>query len=112
MRTSPSLAPAHALARCRGSMRKRRFFDLIPQAVLAAIGFAQILFCRSGKDVPTRHAESRRLNSGRSSPKRKSAAEFAEAWNRITAELRRLPIAESVSDEAIQREIEGFRAGR
>ena len=46
------------------------------------------------------------------SPKRKSAAEFAEAWSRVTAELRRLPGADSISETDIQQEVENFRAGR
>jgi hypothetical protein len=46
------------------------------------------------------------------SPKRKSAAEFADAWSRVTAELRRLPGADSISENDIQQEIENFRAGR
>jgi hypothetical protein len=46
------------------------------------------------------------------SPKRKSAAEFAEAWQRVSAELRQLPEAGSISDADIQKEIDDFRAGR
>lgn len=41
--------------------------------------------------------------------KRKSASEFAAAWQRVTAELRNLPRAESISDQDIQQEIEEFR---
>jgi hypothetical protein len=46
------------------------------------------------------------------SPKRKSAADFAEAWRNVTAELRRLPAADSISEEQIQKEIDDLRAGR
>ena len=46
------------------------------------------------------------------SPKRKSAADFAEAWQRVTAELRQLSEADSISDADIQKEIDDFRAGR
>lgn len=46
------------------------------------------------------------------SPKRKSAAEFAEARSRATAELRRLTGADSISETDIQQEIENFRAGQ
>jgi len=46
------------------------------------------------------------------SPKRKNAAEFAEAWQRVTAELRRSPIGNSISDADIQKEIDDFRAGK
>jgi hypothetical protein len=46
------------------------------------------------------------------SPKRKSAAEFAEAWQRVTAELHRLPQAPTITDDAIQQEIDDYRAGR
>jgi hypothetical protein len=46
------------------------------------------------------------------SAKRKSAAEFAEAWKRVTAELRQLPAAESISEQDIQKEIDELRADR
>jgi hypothetical protein len=46
------------------------------------------------------------------SPKRKSAAEFAETWQRVSAELRHLREADSISDADIQKEIDDFRAGR
>jgi hypothetical protein len=46
------------------------------------------------------------------SPKRKSAAEFAEAWQRVTAELRSLPGADELTDDEIKKEIDDFRAGR
>jgi hypothetical protein len=44
--------------------------------------------------------------------KRKSATEFAAVWHCVTAELRNLPSAESISDQDIQQEIEQFRAGQ
>jgi hypothetical protein len=46
------------------------------------------------------------------SPKRKSADEFSETWQRVTAQLRQLPGAESISDSDIQKEIGDFRSGR
>jgi hypothetical protein len=46
------------------------------------------------------------------SPARKSAAEFAEAWQRLTGELRELPAANSMSDADIRKEIDDFRAGQ
>ena len=46
------------------------------------------------------------------SPKRESAAEFAEAWQRICNDLRRLPQAGTLSDDDIQQEIDDYRAGR
>jgi hypothetical protein len=46
------------------------------------------------------------------SPKRVSAAKFLEAWQRVTAEIRGLPEAGTVSDADIQQEIDDFRAGR
>ena len=46
------------------------------------------------------------------SPKRKTAAQFAEAWQRVTSELRRLPQASSITDDEIQKEIDDYRAGR
>jgi hypothetical protein len=46
------------------------------------------------------------------SPKRKNAAEFAEAWQRVTAELRQLPAADAIADDDIRQEIDKFRAGR
>ncbi|HEX3600002.1 MAG TPA: hypothetical protein VHU84_07650 [Lacipirellulaceae bacterium] len=44
--------------------------------------------------------------------KRKSAAEFADAWQRVTAELRKLPGADAITDDEIKKEIDDFRAGR
>lgn len=46
------------------------------------------------------------------SPKRKTAAEFAEAWQRVCGELRRLPQARAITDDDIQREINEYRAER
>ena len=46
------------------------------------------------------------------SPKRQSAAEFAEAWRRVSSELRRLPKARTITDDEIQQEIDDYRAGR
>jgi hypothetical protein len=46
------------------------------------------------------------------SPKRKNAAEFAEAWRRVSAELRQLPQASALTDDDIRREIDDHRAGR
>jgi hypothetical protein len=45
-------------------------------------------------------------------PKRKSAAEFATAWQRVCDELRRLPQAQTLSDDELQQEINEYRAGR
>lgn len=46
------------------------------------------------------------------SPKRKNAAEFTEAWQRICSELRRLPQATTITDAEIQQEINDYRAGK
>jgi hypothetical protein len=46
------------------------------------------------------------------SPKRKSAEEFAHAWQRLTNELRELPQSTALSDEDIQQEVNEYRAGR
>lgn len=46
------------------------------------------------------------------SPKRRSAAEFAEAWRQVTNELRQLPQAASLSVSDIQQEINAFRNGQ
>lgn len=46
------------------------------------------------------------------SPKRKSAAEFTEAWQRATAELRKSPGGDSISEVDTQKEINDFRAGQ
>lgn len=45
-------------------------------------------------------------------PKRASAEEFRQAWERICRQLRALPSVRSVTDEEIQREIAEYRAGR
>ena len=46
------------------------------------------------------------------SPKRESAAEFAETWQRVSSELRQLPPAGAITDDEIQHEIDDYRAGR
>jgi len=46
------------------------------------------------------------------SPKRKNAAEFAESWQRVTAEPRKSLGADSISDADIQKELNDFRAGQ
>jgi hypothetical protein len=46
------------------------------------------------------------------SPKRKDAAEFSLAWERVCREMRKLPQMESISDNQIQNEIDDYRAGR
>lgn len=46
------------------------------------------------------------------SPKRKNAAEFSQAWERVCRELRSVPPAANVSDVDIQNEIDDYRAGR
>lgn len=46
------------------------------------------------------------------SPKRKSAAEFAAAWQRITAQLRSSPGVNGISDDENHQEIEEYRAGQ
>jgi hypothetical protein len=46
------------------------------------------------------------------SPKRQSAAEFAEAWQRVSTELRRQPQAATMTDDDLQQEIDDYRAGR
>lgn len=45
-------------------------------------------------------------------PKRASADEFRQAWERVCRELRVLPSVQSITDEEIQREIAEYRAGR
>ena len=44
-------------------------------------------------------------------PKRKSAAEFAELWRRVCAQLRG-ETAQEPSDQEIDQEIKDYRAGR
>ncbi|MCI0334652.1 MAG: hypothetical protein L0228_15660 [Planctomycetes bacterium] len=46
------------------------------------------------------------------SPKRKSAEEFSAAWQRVCNEMRRLPLAGTITDDEIQSEIDDYRAGR
>jgi hypothetical protein len=46
------------------------------------------------------------------SPKRKTAAEFAEAWLRVSTQLRQLPQANGLSDDEIQQQIDDYRAER
>ena len=46
------------------------------------------------------------------SPKRKNAAEFTEARQRVCSELRRLPPERTITDDAIQQEINDYRAGK
>lgn len=46
------------------------------------------------------------------SPKRKSATEFSQAWQRVCGEIRTVPQAASLSDDDIQHEIDDYRAGR
>jgi hypothetical protein len=46
------------------------------------------------------------------SPKRKNAAEFSQAWERVCGEMRAAPRAASLSDDDIQHEIDDYRAGR
>jgi hypothetical protein len=45
-------------------------------------------------------------------PKRRSAQDFVEAWDRVCRELRAAPNVSTISDEEIQREIDDYRAGR
>lgn len=46
------------------------------------------------------------------SPKRASGEQFITAWNRVCAQLRGAASTQNLSDEDIQREIEGCRDGR
>jgi hypothetical protein len=46
------------------------------------------------------------------SPKRASGDEFRRAWEQVCQQLRSLPRVQNVSDEEIQAEIAGHRAGR
>ena len=46
------------------------------------------------------------------SPRRKTAAEFVETWQRVTSDLRKLPQKGEISDGEIQQEIDDYRAGR
>jgi hypothetical protein len=45
------------------------------------------------------------------SPIRRSGQEFAAAWQRVSAQLRSRASLQNVSDEEIQKEIDGYRAG-
>lgn len=46
------------------------------------------------------------------SPRRKSAEEFAAAWQRVCHELRDTTGLENITDDEIQKEIDGYRAGQ
>ena len=46
------------------------------------------------------------------SPKRAGAVEFAQAWERVSKQLRSVPQAAALTDDDIQREINEYRAGR
>jgi hypothetical protein len=46
------------------------------------------------------------------SPKRQSADEFLQAWQRVCEQLRASPQVATVSDDDIQHEIDSHRAGR
>ena len=46
------------------------------------------------------------------SPKRQNAADFTEAWQRVSAELRSLPQAATMTEGDIQQEIDDYRARR
>jgi hypothetical protein len=46
------------------------------------------------------------------SPKRRSADEFAAAWQRVCAELRGRSGIECITDDDIRSEIDGYRAGQ
>ena len=45
------------------------------------------------------------------SPRRKSAEEFAQAWQRVCSQLRSTPGLDQLTDADIQTEIEEYRAG-
>jgi hypothetical protein len=45
------------------------------------------------------------------SPRRKDAAEFAQAWQRVCSQLRARPGIGELSDADIQAEIDRYRAG-
>lgn len=45
------------------------------------------------------------------SPKRRSAEEFAAAWQRVTAQLRDHASPQELAEEELQREIDDHRAG-
>jgi hypothetical protein len=46
------------------------------------------------------------------SPRRRSAQEFALAWQRVCAQLRARPGLERISDDEIREEIDRYRAGQ
>jgi hypothetical protein len=46
------------------------------------------------------------------SRKRQSAEEFAQSWNRVCGQLRKLAPTESITDDEIRQEINDYRAGR
>jgi len=45
------------------------------------------------------------------SPRRKDAAEFAEAWQRVCRQIRATPGVDALSDADIQVELDRYRAG-
>jgi hypothetical protein len=45
------------------------------------------------------------------SPRRKDAAEFVQAWQRVCSQLRATPGIDELSDADIQAEIDRYRAG-
>jgi hypothetical protein len=45
------------------------------------------------------------------SPRRKNAAEFAQAWERVCSQIRRAPGVDEISEADIQTEIDRYRAG-
>jgi hypothetical protein len=46
------------------------------------------------------------------SPKRRSADEFSAAWRRVCADLRSRPGLQTIREEDIREEIDGYRADR
>ncbi|HET6881034.1 MAG TPA: hypothetical protein VFI31_12810 [Pirellulales bacterium] len=46
------------------------------------------------------------------SPKRAAAKDFADAWQRVCAELRRRPGLQNITDDGIREEIDRHRAGQ
>jgi hypothetical protein len=46
------------------------------------------------------------------SPKRRTADEFATAWQRVCAEMRGRPGLKDVTDDDIRAEVDGYRAGQ
>jgi hypothetical protein len=45
------------------------------------------------------------------SPRRKNAAEFAQAWERVCSQIRATPGVDEISEADIQTEIDRYRAG-